>query len=70
MCLPVMQSNQEMCAVLELYRCPDRNEFTSEEEEIALSYLIWGGIALHYAQLYNNMNQQRSLNAFLLDVVR
>jgi cAMP and cAMP-inhibited cGMP 3',5'-cyclic phosphodiesterase 10 len=56
-----------LAAVVELWR-PD--PFHEEDEEIASSYLVWGGIALHYAQLYHNMNKQKKLNDFLLAVVK
>lgn len=69
-CQPIKQSDGKMLAVLEMWRHETSNPFYEEDEEIACSYLVWGGIALHYAQLYINMNQQRELNDFLLIVVK
>lgn len=34
------------------------------------SYLVWGGIALHYMSIYINLNKQKKLNDFLLAVVK
>lgn len=64
---PVIQTDGQLAAVVELWR---RDAFHEEDEEIASSYLVWGGIALHYAQLYLSMNKQRKLNDFLLAVVK
>lgn len=70
LCQPIIQANGEIVAVLELWRRDSGGPFHEEDEEIASSYLVWGGIALHYAQLYLNMNQQKKLNDFLLLVVK
>ncbi|KAJ4431360.1 hypothetical protein ANN_19957, partial [Periplaneta americana] len=64
---PVVQTDGHLAAVVELWRS---DPFHEEDEEIASSYLVWGGIALHYAQLYLSMNKQRKLNDFLLAVVK
>ena len=45
-------------------------EFHEEDEEIVDSYLVWGGIALHYSDLYHALNKQRILHQFLLTVVK
>ncbi|KAG7177349.1 cAMP and cAMP-inhibited cGMP 3',5'-cyclic phosphodiesterase 10A-like [Homarus americanus] len=65
----VVQSNGELAAVLELYRRQSGENFHEEDEEIVNSYLVWGGIALHYAELYHSMVKQRTLNDFILSVV-
>uniref|UniRef100_A0A1B6CTP1 Phosphodiesterase n=1 Tax=Clastoptera arizonana TaxID=38151 RepID=A0A1B6CTP1_9HEMI len=67
---PIIQPDGELVAVLELWRSDSLPKFHEEDEEIASSYLVWGGIALHYARLYLSMNKQRKLNDFLLDVVK
>ncbi|XP_023234768.1 probable 3',5'-cyclic phosphodiesterase pde-5 [Centruroides sculpturatus] len=69
LCHPILQPDGELTGVLELYR-KEENEFYEEDEEIVNSYLVWGGIALHYAELYTNMVRQRKLNNFLLTVVK
>lgn len=70
LCQAVAQPNGQLAAVLELWRRESGGPFHEEDEEIATSYLVWGGIALHYAHLYLNMDQQRKLNDFLLAVVK
>ncbi|XP_049828954.1 probable 3',5'-cyclic phosphodiesterase pde-5 isoform X1 [Schistocerca gregaria] len=67
---PVLQPDGQLVAVLEMWRSLPGLAFHEEDEEIASSYLVWGGIALHYAQLYLSMNKQRKLNDFLLAVVK
>lgn len=47
-----------------------RGPFHEEDEEIASSYLVWGGIALHYADMYHALSNQRNLHQFLLTVVK
>lgn len=46
------------------------SQFHEEDEEIVSSYLVWGGIALHYADMYHALNKQRNLHQFLLTVVK
>ncbi|KAG8332320.1 hypothetical protein J6590_024518 [Homalodisca vitripennis] len=67
---PVVQPDGELVAVLELWRKDSESPFHEEDEEIASSYLVWGGIALHYARLYLSMSKQRKLSDFLLAVVK
>ncbi|XP_022258869.1 probable 3',5'-cyclic phosphodiesterase pde-5 [Limulus polyphemus] len=67
---PIQQPDGELTGVLELYRNSEEGPFYEEDEEIINSYLVWGGIALHYAEMYTNMARQRKLNHFLLAVVR
>ncbi|XP_074038739.1 probable 3',5'-cyclic phosphodiesterase pde-5 isoform X2 [Leptinotarsa decemlineata] len=69
-CQPIVESDGQLPAILELWRRESGGPFHEEDEEIASSYLVWGGIGLHYAQLYLNMNQQKTLNDFLLAVVK
>ena len=66
----MVQPDGQLAAVLEVWRPKSGSPFHEEEEEIATSYLVWGGIALHYAHLYLNINKQRRLNEFLLAVVK
>jgi cAMP and cAMP-inhibited cGMP 3',5'-cyclic phosphodiesterase 10 len=70
LCQALMQPDGQLAAVLELWRRECEGPFYEEDEEIASSYLVWGGIALHYAHLYLNMNKQKKLNDFLLAVVK
>lgn len=69
LCQAVVQPDGQLVAILELFRI-DEGPFYEEDEEIAYSYLVWGGIALHYAHLFLNMNKQKKLNDFLLAVVK
>ncbi|XP_044731817.1 probable 3',5'-cyclic phosphodiesterase pde-5 [Chrysoperla carnea] len=70
LCQAIVQPDGQLAAILELWRRDPNRPFHEEDEEIGCSYLVWGGIALHYAHLYLSMNKQRKLNDFLLDVVK
>lgn len=70
LCQAIGQPDGLLVAVLELYRKDTGPPFHEEDEEIACSYLVWGGIALHYAHLFLTMNKQKKLNDFLLAVVK
>ncbi|XP_034233442.1 probable 3',5'-cyclic phosphodiesterase pde-5 isoform X2 [Thrips palmi] len=70
MCQAVLQPDGSLAGVLELRRGPHNAPFHEEDEEISQSYLVWGGIALHYAHLYLSQDRQRRLNDFLLTVVK
>ncbi|GIY50613.1 probable 3',5'-cyclic phosphodiesterase pde-5 [Caerostris darwini] len=52
LCHPVLQPDRELSGVLELYKDASEVEFHEEDEEIVNSYLVWGGIALHYAEMF------------------
>ncbi|KAK9500951.1 hypothetical protein O3M35_002108 [Rhynocoris fuscipes] len=66
---PIVQPDGALVAVLEMWKSGE-SSFHEEDEEIATSYLVWGGIALHYARLYMSMSKQRKLSDFLLAVVK
>ncbi|XP_059475966.1 probable 3',5'-cyclic phosphodiesterase pde-5 isoform X1 [Neocloeon triangulifer] len=66
---PIVQADSEMTGVLLMWR-RQGPAFHEEDEEIARSYLVWGGIALHYAQLFLSIDKTRRLNDFLLKVVK
>lgn len=70
LCHAITQPDGALVAVLEMIRNEAGLPFHEEDEEIACSYLVWGGIALHYAHLFLNINKQRKLNDFLLAVVK
>ncbi|XP_052125641.1 cAMP and cAMP-inhibited cGMP 3',5'-cyclic phosphodiesterase 10A-like, partial [Frankliniella occidentalis] len=70
LCQAVLQPDGSLAGVLELRRGPHSPPFHEEDEEISQSYLVWGGIALHYAHLYLTQDRQRRLNDFLLTVVK
>jgi len=41
-----------------------------KHETVAQSYLVWGTLALHYADVYHALFKQRDLHQFLLTVVK
>lgn len=65
---PIPHFNDETVAVLLM--CRNDHMFYEEDARICSSYLVWGGIALHYAKLYHDMQLQRQLGDFLLTVVK
>ncbi|XP_055596828.1 probable 3',5'-cyclic phosphodiesterase pde-5 isoform X2 [Uranotaenia lowii] len=70
MCQPIVYPDGSLVAVLELWRRDCGSPFYEEDEEIGCSYLVWGGIAIHYAHLNLVGLKQRKLNEFLLAVVK
>ncbi len=42
--------------------------FFDEDEEIANSYLVWGEVAIHYADLYGRVGRQKDMTSFLLSI--
>ncbi|XP_037068397.1 LOW QUALITY PROTEIN: probable 3',5'-cyclic phosphodiesterase pde-5 [Pollicipes pollicipes] len=69
MAQPVHLSDGDLVAVMELYRSGP-HPFYEEDEEIVNSYIVWGGIALHYADLYHTLSDQRKVHDFILDVTK
>jgi len=67
---PLARTGGELLGVLQLWRTREQNCFHEEDEEIVLSYLVWGGVAFHYAHLYTSLNTQKQLHEFLLQVTR
>lgn len=70
MCQPIVYPDGSLVAVLELWRRECCSSFFEEDEEISCSYLVWGGIAIHYAHLNLVGLKQRKLSDFLLAVVK
>lgn len=70
LCLPILSAHGEIAGVIELHRLMSSGHFTAEEEEVANSYLIWGGIAFYYADMNVVLSKQKKLNDFLLNVVK
>ena len=70
MVLAVTQINGDLAGVLELYRERCTMPFQKDDEEIAKSYLFWGGIASHYEELYYSSMKKKELNDFMLSVVK
>lgn len=70
LCQAIVYPDGSLVAVLEMWRRDSGARFHEEDEEISYSYLVWGGIALHYMSIYINLNKQKRLNDFLLAVVK
>ncbi|XP_020620393.1 cAMP and cAMP-inhibited cGMP 3',5'-cyclic phosphodiesterase 10A-like [Orbicella faveolata] len=70
LCQPIVQSNGELVGVIELCRRLGHEAFGEEDDEIVNSYLVWGGISLYYAEMFQNMQRHRKLTEFLLNVTR
>lgn len=70
LCQAIVYPDGSLVAVLEMWRRETGGRFHEEDEEISYSYLVWGGIALHYMSIYINLNKQKKLNDFLLAVVK
>ena len=71
MSMPFSSSNRgTIRAIFEFYRSENDTEFQAEDEEIANSYLVWGEVAIHYAESYGKVETQKDLSAFLLNIVR
>ncbi|XP_072170370.1 probable 3',5'-cyclic phosphodiesterase pde-5 [Diadema setosum] len=77
--LPVIELTDELSGVVEFYRTESK-AFSTEDELHADSYLLWGTLTVHYAQmsndreyekqLYLDMIRQRKQNDFLLAVTK
>lgn len=69
--MPVINSSTgNFEAVMEFLRSEEDSQFFEEDEEIVNSYLVWGEVAIHYAQLYGKVEKQKDLSAFLLNIVK
>ena len=69
LCHPICSETEEVEAVLELVRKKGA-EFTDDDIEVINSYLVWGGVAINYADKYSRVQHQKSVNEFLLTVVK
>lgn len=70
LCQAIVYPDGSLVAILEMWRRESGSRFHEEDEEISCSYIVWGGIALHYMSIYINLNKQKKLNDFLLAVVK
>ncbi len=53
---------------MEFVRAEGDQPFFEEDEEIANSYLVWGEVAIHYADLYGKVGRQKDMTSFLLSI--
>lgn len=70
LCQPIVQADGAIVGIVELVKTLGNSTFEREDEEIVNSYLAWGSIAIHHAELSKQMQKQKDLNSFLLSVVR
>lgn len=70
MCHAVQHPDGKLVGVVEFWRRESSWKFFEQEEELVFTYLVWGGIALHYADCYTTLDRQKRLNDFLLLVVK
>lgn len=70
MCQAVQHPDGKLVGVVEFWRRSCTWKFFEQEEDLVYSYLVWGGVALHYADCFTTMEKQKKLNDFLLVVVR
>ncbi|XP_045160110.2 probable 3',5'-cyclic phosphodiesterase pde-5 isoform X3 [Mercenaria mercenaria] len=68
--LPVIKGDGTLTGVIELYRNVGGGIFTLEDEEVAISMVMWADICMEYVEMYNCMTRQRKLNDFLLAVTK
>ena len=67
-CTPVCSDNGDLEAVLELVRTSGA-AFTQADVELVHSYLVWGGLALNWADKLCTNNEHKLLTDFLSSVV-
>ncbi|KAL9969158.1 hypothetical protein ACROYT_G021335 [Oculina patagonica] len=70
LCQPIVQADGTIVGIVELVKKLGNSPFEREDEEIVNSYLAWGSIAIHHAEISKQMQKQKDLNSFLLNVVR
>lgn len=70
LCQPIVQADGTIVGIVELVKKFGNSSFEREDEEIVNSYLAWGSIAIHHAEISKQMQKQKDLNSFLLNVVR
>ncbi|XP_065642844.1 probable 3',5'-cyclic phosphodiesterase pde-5 isoform X1 [Hydra vulgaris] len=70
LCSPIILPHGDLAGILQLNRAFGTQAFTEKDNQIVNGYLAWGGIALHYAEMFQGMQKQRKLNDFLLSVTR
>lgn len=70
LCQPIVQADGTIVGIVQLVKTLGNTSFEREDEEIVNSYLAWGSIAIHHAEISKQMLKQKDLNSFLLNVVR
>ncbi|KAL4235697.1 hypothetical protein ACF0H5_004090 [Mactra antiquata] len=68
--LPVIKGDGTFTGVIEVYRNVGGGIFTLEDEEVAISMVMWADVCVEYVEMYNCMTRQRKLNDFLLAVTK
>lgn len=70
LCQPIVQADGTIVGIVQLVKTLGNASFEREDEEIVNSYLAWGSIAIHHAEISKQMQKQKDLNSFLLNVVK
>ncbi|XP_021345248.1 probable 3',5'-cyclic phosphodiesterase pde-5 isoform X2 [Mizuhopecten yessoensis] len=68
--VPILDGKEGIMGVIEMFRYYGNIPFSSEDEEVAASLLVWADMFVEYVELYNSMAKQRKLNDFLLAVTK
>ena len=61
--MPVLRSSDSgsFYGIMEFLRNENDSPFYDEDEEIVNSYLVWGEVTIHYAEIYGKVERHKGV---------
>lgn len=70
LCVPIVTTEGDCYAILEMYRLVSESPFSKEDLKISIVVSGWMGAAIHQNRLRLALQKQQELNDYLLDLIK
>lgn len=70
LCVPIVTTDGDCYAILEMYRFVSESPFSKEDLKISIVVSGWMGAAIHQNRLRLALQKQQELNDYLLDLIK
>ncbi|KAL1488021.1 hypothetical protein ABEB36_015395 [Hypothenemus hampei] len=69
LCIPIVTTDGDCYAIMEMYRCIPERSFNRDDLKISIMVAGWMGAAIHQNRLRLALQKQQELNDYLLDLI-
>lgn len=70
LCVPIVTTDGECYAIVEMYKCVPEVPFHKDDLKISIVVSGWMGAAVHQNRLRLSLQKQQELNDYLLDLIK
>ncbi|XP_048521448.1 cAMP and cAMP-inhibited cGMP 3',5'-cyclic phosphodiesterase 10A [Dendroctonus ponderosae] len=70
LCVPIVTTDGDCYAIVEMYRCVPEAPFSKDDLKISIVVSGWMGAAIHQNRLRLALQKQQELNDYLLDLIK